>query len=376
MRKLLNLLVLATGLALLPVAVVRAELPTAVAFGVAIEAGNLAAARQWLDEGLPPDFMADRIGSGLMIAAWEGNVAMMELFHARGGDIHLVNRFGEQALQLAAWKGRLEAVRWLLDRGAGVDRQGRQWGALHYAVFAGHQEVARLLIERGGDVNARAPNGSTVLMMAAREGHEELAQALLAAGADPRPVNDQGDSALTWSMRHGNLRIAKAVSTAEQFAQAAKAAPESFGKAVRSEPAPPEIEDLLRQLRLAEAMGKPTAEMRRALFEAVAAFKKGSTVVNLKGKKPPRAGKPGALVITARRGGGERAELSFAATTTPAQMVGSGGAAAAPDMGSIVDQLNRAKTAGKSTAELRRALFEAVAAFKRGDGTGNASDGR
>jgi hypothetical protein len=370
LRKLLKLLALLACLAVTPA---RAALPDPVAFGVAIEAGDIDAARKWLDEGLPPNFLADRIGSGLMIGAWEGNIAMMELFHARGADVHQTNRYGEQALQLAAWKGRLEAVRWLLERGAAVNRPGKEWGPLLYAVFAGHREVARLLLARGADVNAQAPNGSTVLMMAAREGHEDLAEALIEAGADPRPANDWGDTALTWAMRQGNLRIAKRVSSAEEFARAAKAPPEAFGKAQRSEPAPPEIADLLRQLRLAEAMGKPTEEMRRALFNAIAAFKKESTVVNLKSKRPAR-GKPQALVITARRGGGggERAELTFGAATTPAQVVQTGGSAAAPDMGSLVEQLNRAKASGKSTAELRQALFDAVAAFKRNDGSSAA----
>jgi len=113
---------------------VWAALPDPVALGVALEMGNVDAARRWLDEGLDPNKEADRIGTGLMIGAWEGNLAMMELFLSRGADIHKVNRHGEQALQLAAWRGRTEAVRWLLDRGATVNRGGKAWSALHYRV--------------------------------------------------------------------------------------------------------------------------------------------------------------------------------------------------------------------------------------------------
>jgi hypothetical protein len=43
-------------------------------------AGDVAAAREWLDAGLPPDFEGNVIGTGLMIGAWEGNIPMMELF--------------------------------------------------------------------------------------------------------------------------------------------------------------------------------------------------------------------------------------------------------------------------------------------------------
>ncbi len=342
----------------------HAALPDPLTFGVAVEAGDIDKARQWLDEGLDPGFFADRIGSGLMIAAWEGNIPMMELFVARGADLHQVNRFGEEALQLAAWMGRTEAVRWLLDRGAAVNRQGSAWSALHYAVFAGHADAARLLMERGADVNGRAPNGSTVLMMAAREGKEDLARALLAAGADPKPTNDWGDSALTWAMRYGNYRIAQLVSTSEQFAEAAKAPPERFGKAIRSEPAPSSINNIMRQIRLAEAAGKPTAQLRKALFDAIAKFKQSATAVKLKDKRGK--GAPKALVITAgSRQDGERAELVYGKAATPATLAGGN----RDQLVSLVEQLNQARAEGRPTAEIRKALVEAVEAFKRDHGT-------
>ncbi|HTY99871.1 MAG TPA: ankyrin repeat domain-containing protein [Rhodocyclaceae bacterium] len=354
------------GLALFALAPARAALPDPLTFGVAIEAGNLDKARQWLDEGLDAGFLADRVGSGLMIGAWEGNIPMMELFAAHGADLRQQNRYGEQALQLAAWTGHAEAVRWLLDRGAPINRNGQAWSALHYAAFAGHEEVVRLLLERGADVNGRAPNGSTVLMMAAREGHEGVAKSLLAAGADPKPTNDWGDSALTWAMRYGNYRIAQLVSTSEQFAQAATAPPESFGKAIRSEPAPTSINNILRQIRLAEAAGRPTDRLRKALMDAVARYKQGATVVKLK-DKPGGKGAPAALVITAgAKRSGERAELVYDKSATPA-------AAAAGDgrdrLVTLLEQLNQARAEGRPMAEIRKALFQAVDDFKRDMGS-------
>jgi hypothetical protein len=133
-------------------AAARAELPDPVRFSAAIEAGDIGAARAWLDEGLYPNFIGDRIGTGLMIAAWEGNIEMMELFVSRGAAVNWANDRDEQALMFAAWRGRLEAVRWLLDRGAQINRKGLEWSAIHYAAFAGHEDVLRLLIDRVADV--------------------------------------------------------------------------------------------------------------------------------------------------------------------------------------------------------------------------------
>ena len=108
-----------------------------------------------------------------MIAAWTGgNIELMELFHVRGANPRRSNNNGEQAIQLAAWNGQTEAVRWLLDHGAVLNRDGKHWDALHYAVFNGHTKLAAELIQRGADVNARTPNGSTALMLAAREGND------------------------------------------------------------------------------------------------------------------------------------------------------------------------------------------------------------
>jgi len=388
--------------------------PDPVSFGVAVEQGDLLKVGKWLEDGLDPNFIADRIGSGMMIAAWEGNVAMLELFHKHGAGIDLSNRYDEQAIHMAAWKGHLEAVKWLLGHGASVDRQGPHWGALHYAAFADRHEVVRLLIENGSDINARTPNGSTALMMTAREGRELVAGLLLEAGADPALTNESGDSALTWAMRHEHFRIARSVATVAEFANAVRAAPETFGTPVRSPPAPPEIEEILRQLRLAEAAGRPVDELRKKLFDAVARFKQDSQRMVIDRRpagKTLKTGKPKALMITAQRGrkkGRERAELVYAPKQVPlvhaaplkapaqtplraaeaakapgdAQVSGAeakqGAVSAQPEPGvpEILDRISRARSAGKPVDDLRKALFEAIARFKNAAPTDSDAAGK
>ena len=71
--------------------------------------GDISQVREWLGAGLDPDYVADRVGTGLMIAAWTGNVPMMELFVTRGADVNKANALGEQALMHAAWRGKADA---------------------------------------------------------------------------------------------------------------------------------------------------------------------------------------------------------------------------------------------------------------------------
>jgi hypothetical protein len=289
----------------LPAAAARA-LPDAITFGVRVEQGDIATVGKWLDAGLDPNFEGDRVGTGLMIAAWSGDIAMMELLVKHGADVNRTNAFKEQALMLAAWKGQRTAAAWLLEHGARINRDGNEWSALHYAAFAGHDEIAKFLMQQGADINARSTNGSTVLMMAAHEGKQKIAALLLVAGADRTVKNDIGEDALAWAMRYEHLTIAKMVSSTDEFAQAAAKPRASWGEAVGSILAPAEVEEIIQMERLAHAGGRARVlsddEYRRVL-ERVAKMKPASIKTQL----------PNRMSINAKKGDRWRewAELQF-----------------------------------------------------------------
>ncbi|MDR1647490.1 MAG: ankyrin repeat domain-containing protein [Zoogloeaceae bacterium] len=220
--------------------------PDPVRFGNVIELGDIRQAEAWLDQGLDPDYSANRIGSGLMIAAWEGNLDMLTLFYTRGADVNKTNQVGEQAILLAAWKGHDRIVDWLLAHGASLNRPQGQWSALHYAAFSGHQALVQRLLDQGADIDARSPNGSTPLMMAIYEGKPAVARLLLARGADTTPRNDWGDGAMEWAMRYNQFEVARQMGSPEAFAEAASRPREHWGEDRRSAAMPPDLEKLVR----------------------------------------------------------------------------------------------------------------------------------
>ena len=103
-------------------------------------------------------------------------------------DIDADNANGETPLMMAALRGELEWARRLLERGAKVHRNG--WSPLHYAATGNEPKIVALLLDRGAPIDARSPNGSTPLMMAARYGAEGSVDLLLARGADKQLRND------------------------------------------------------------------------------------------------------------------------------------------------------------------------------------------
>ena len=64
-----------------------------------------------------------------------------------------------------------------------------------------------MLIAKGANVNATAENGTTALMMAAREGQLAMLLLLLEHGADPKYESPYGHSALSMAVDRGHKEI-------------------------------------------------------------------------------------------------------------------------------------------------------------------------
>lgn len=103
----------------------------------------------------------------------------------------------EKRLIDAAAKGNLLKVRWLLNKGVGVNARAnhpvsQNITALIVAAFNGHKRTVALLMKRGADLNAQDTDGDTPLTSAMRQGHLKIAQNLIHAGANPDITNNKG----------------------------------------------------------------------------------------------------------------------------------------------------------------------------------------
>jgi ankyrin repeat protein len=143
------------------------------------------------------DELAARTGelSVFEAAAFDDTARLAELIAADRSVIGAWSGDGWQALHLAAYFGRAEAARMLLDADAEVAEPSRNELAvqpLHAAAAGGHSELVWILIASDAPVQARQRGGWTPLHSAAANGDLESVRALLSAGADSATPNDEG----------------------------------------------------------------------------------------------------------------------------------------------------------------------------------------
>jgi ankyrin repeat protein len=118
---------------------------------------------------------------------------------------------GFTALHLAAFFGKPEVTRILLDEGAHVDTYTTNAFAnqpLHAAAAGRHIEVCRLLVAAGADVNATQHGGYTPLHEAAQHGDDEMVELFLSAGADPTISVEDGGTPADLADAAGHVDVA------------------------------------------------------------------------------------------------------------------------------------------------------------------------
>ena len=81
------------------------------------------------------------------------------------------------------------------------------WTALHYAATIGNDEIVQLLLDASAYIDAGSPNQTTPLMMAAREGKILTVKLLLDSGADETLKNDVGMSAIDFAKKFDHQDI-------------------------------------------------------------------------------------------------------------------------------------------------------------------------
>lgn len=119
-------------------------------------------------------------GTWLHVAAKKGHLEMVEYLINKGIDIDARGgTFDASALNLAAGAGHLEIVKYLIEAGAEIDGTLAKRNPLFGAIYGGHKEVVECLVEKGIDISIRY-TGENIKNMNAYEYAREFGQTEIA----------------------------------------------------------------------------------------------------------------------------------------------------------------------------------------------------
>jgi uncharacterized protein len=158
-------------------------------------------------------------GLGIFEASVAGDAAAVLGRLGQGAEVEDRAQDGYTALHLAAYFGRLEVARLLLEHGAdpnSVAYNESRVTPLHSAVSARRRDLAGLLLALGASANAVQKGGWTPLHAAAHNGDEAIVDLLLLRGADPTRPADDGRTPIDMATEAGFGSMAEMLRQATQ----------------------------------------------------------------------------------------------------------------------------------------------------------------
>lgn len=164
------------------------------------------------------DIGENRGFSALILAAYFGRAEIGKVLIDAGADINEKTSDGLTLLHCVAQSpsGNKAVTELLIAKGLDVNAKYTSKGSvesqgatpLHSAVAKGNLEVAEVLIKNGAEVNAKCSNTrNTPLHWAARNDHKAVAELLIAKGADVNAKGTKGETPLDLAISKGNKEL-------------------------------------------------------------------------------------------------------------------------------------------------------------------------
>lgn len=115
----------------------------------------------------------------IVTAAGNGSIRVVKKYFNESTQMDKAN-----AIVLAAERGNLEIVKFLIERGVKIESKDVDGAtALYGAALNGRTSVVQYLVEKGADVNAANNDGYVPLAMAAKNNHLDIVKYLIEKGA-------------------------------------------------------------------------------------------------------------------------------------------------------------------------------------------------
>lgn len=173
----------------------------------AVKLDNAAKVKELLQRGLDPNLIEEeRHDTGLLLALREGAMKVFRLL-MNAPNIDLEAKARNGDTALMIAAYKNNKEAVQALLAKGVQVNRPGWTALHYAAAAGAEDIVRMLLEKSAYIDAESPNKTTPIMMAAWEGHIWTVKLLLDEGADATLKNERGMTAIDFAKAGGHSDI-------------------------------------------------------------------------------------------------------------------------------------------------------------------------
>lgn len=178
---------------------------------IAAEAGDIAGMETALNAN--PDCLTLKAPDGntpLHCAAIAGKLDAVKFLVEKGCPVDIGDNEHTTPLQVAGMRGNFDVVKYLTEKGADVnfiDDNG--FSVVRWASYFGKTDVVKYLISKNANVNTKDRNNQTPLHGACAYGHLEIIKILVDAGADMNAVNRYDFTPLISSIWAGKTESAR-----------------------------------------------------------------------------------------------------------------------------------------------------------------------
>ncbi|MFC1763443.1 ankyrin repeat domain-containing protein [Planctomycetota bacterium] len=175
---------------------------------------DLGAAQVLLQHGADINIQSKGDGvTALHDAANRGSMDRIKWLIAKGADVNRRMKDGNTPLGVAMNRDRFGAVKYFLEHRADInchDERGRT--PLHYAAMSGMKEIVEMVLNKGADINSRDNWGQTPLHSSVLSSRKEIVEILLKKDADMTVQDSTGRTAIGFAKGREYAEIAELLS--------------------------------------------------------------------------------------------------------------------------------------------------------------------
>ncbi len=176
-------------------------------FFTAVKTDNISLLKSLLARGLDPNLVEPERGdTGLILALRDNSMRVVEVL-LDARNIDLNVRAKNGDTALMIAAFKGNKQAVEMLLARGAEVNQTGWTALHYAAAVGNNDIVSMLLEKHAYIDAEAPNKTTPMMMAARAGHIMTVKLLLDEGADPTLTNELGMNAIDFARKYEHKDI-------------------------------------------------------------------------------------------------------------------------------------------------------------------------